>query len=1264
MKVPAVKMPSVQIPEFWGDNEQWTQFWLLFKELVHDKPELTYGVKFTYLKAALKGTAKDLAEGFTPNKEGYEDVVALLKDTFDNEGLCKRKLYTKFMDMKSPKHEAGELKKFRIEYMKTVRNLAHCVDVKEQLELIKEILLKKLHPETLSFIINFHKNPIFSYEEMDKAITVLINILEVAVPSKPSHTNTQVKHSKYSRSPYDNTVSCNSAVSQPACSFCNESHASFKCPTYTSVEQRKLRLMDLRACLKCGKMGHYSKMCRSRLNCFKCKLGHWSALCYRDNSSSGHVAIRHNPSHMATGNNVNQARSNVYNPQFNPHSSSNNPPSTPVGAINSGSRPKPAKNSGNKQPTTLNIGNIAAKAVHQKPQGHGIALPTAQLKVLSHGPEKKAVSVRGFFDCGAQCSFIHPNLVEELGLKPNREIEIFLTAFGKDSEPVKCPVVTIKMSVGSKRITNLEFLVTNKVEMQLRVPGLATTAQRMRTEGVKLADDFPSDIITNVRIIIGADHFGKFINGIVKVGDINMLTSPAGHLLYGSVYSGVSEDIHSNQVVAARITVEHDIVGTSQTDDQQFPDITQLWDLEVIGINERVEHLTTKERNVLAEFSKTIVYEEGQYWVPLPWKEDPSTLPTNYRVARGQLNSLIAKLHHDKEKFAHYDRIIQDYLKQGFIERVNDEAVLGHYLPHHCVIKQSPTTPIRIVFNASCKANSKAPFLNELLEKGPSLTERLVDCLVKFRTKRFAVSADISKAFLRIGLVERDRDYVRFLWVEGRGEEEPKVVTYRFSSVLFGSTSSPFLLQATLYRHFMHSSSDYKDLLLNSFYVDNFLTTVSEEGDLVKMHEEVCKSLKDAGMPLQLWNSNSVAFNEIVGDEERENVTSILGLSWNTQGDTISLKPVNVKAVSSLTKRRALSIISTVYDPLGLVSPVTLRGKLLMRDIWKGKYGWDESLPAKFSDQINALINDFQSLHTIEFPRCGLEDNKDQDLFVDCDASQEAYGACAYIVRSNQASLFMARTRVAPLRSRSIPQLELTALLVGCRLVKYICDTVPVEFRKITVRSDNQACICWVASNKSADVYVKNRVSEIQRLCNTYGAEICHVKSGDNMADIVSRGCSTADLVNSRWQSLPLTPSSTLENESPPVVVNEIVTQRFEAPVVGHFLPVNRYSSLEKLFNVTSIVFKYLELRTEGKLKMPQASVYWIRNEQKVHYPLVYSCLKESQGGDQYRESKQFIKDLSLYLDSNGILRSRGRICNAQCGDDMKYPILLPPTVS
>ena len=238
---------------------------------------------------------------------------------------------------------------------------------------------------------------------------------------------------------------------------------------------------------------------------------------------------------------------------------------------------------------------------------------------------------------------------------------------------------------------------------------------------------------------------------------------------------------------------------------------------------------------------------------------------------------------------------------------------------------------------------------------GPSLTEKLVDCLVGFCTKRYAITADISKAFLRVGIDPLDRDYLQFLWINDLDNPQD-ITTYRFKVVPFGSTSSPFLLQGTLFKHFSSIESEYRETLLKAFYVDNFMTTIDEHEHLYKIHEKNVKNLHEAGMPLQLWNSNSTEFNDFVGDPERERVTKVLSLKWDTDRDSLSLTQVNICAREQVTKRQCLSDLSSLYDPLGLFSPIIFKGKILMRDIWKLKVGWDEKLPREYCDRLMKLL--------------------------------------------------------------------------------------------------------------------------------------------------------------------------------------------------------------------------------------------------------------------------------------------------------------------
>jgi hypothetical protein len=167
----------------------------------------------------------------------------------------------------------------------------------------------------------------------------------------------------------------------------------------------------------------------------------------------------------------------------------------------------------------------------------------------------------------------------------------------------------------------------------------------------------------------------------------------------------------------------------------------------------------------------------------LPWKDNRVTIPDTYQLSLRRLESLLRRLQQDPKTLKEYDNIIQEQIARGIIERVDETSTTNasrvHYLPHHAIIRRDKkTTELRIVYDASAK--SEGPSLNDCLYSGPSLAENIVDILVK-------------KRFLMIAIAKEDRDVLRFLWVGDRTKDDPKIMIYRFTRVVFGVTASPFL---------------------------------------------------------------------------------------------------------------------------------------------------------------------------------------------------------------------------------------------------------------------------------------------------------------------------------------------------------------------------------------------------------------------------------------------------------------------------------------
>ena len=198
----------------------------------------------------------------------------------------------------------------------------------------------------------------------------------------------------------------------------------------------------------------------------------------------------------------------------------------------------------------------------------------------------------------------------------------------------------------------------------------------------------------------------------------------------------------------------------------------------------------------------------------------------------------------------------------GFIEKVPDmnrHEEIVHYTPHFPVFKEdSATTKMRVVYNASAKQNSNSPSLNDCLHTGENLMRDLTGILLRFREHNVAFIADIEKAFLQIELDPNVRDATRFLWLKDINKpatDTDNLRAYRFQRVLFGATSSPFLLIATIQYHLMKVNTWIATDLINSMCMDNVVMGADSQEKAIEYYTLSRKYLKDAGMNLREWAS-------------------------------------------------------------------------------------------------------------------------------------------------------------------------------------------------------------------------------------------------------------------------------------------------------------------------------------------------------------------------------------------------------------------------
>lgn len=128
------------------------------------------------------------------------------------------------------------------------------------------------------------------------------------------------------------------------------------------------------------------------------------------------------------------------------------------------------------------------------------------------------------------------------------------------------------------------------------------------------------------------------------------------------------------------------------------------------------------------------------------------------------------------------------------------------------------------------------------------------------------------------------------------------------------------------------------------------------------------------------------------------------------------------------------------------------------------------------------LCHDLQQVLKNEIPRCYFQEwnESDTQLYVFTDASQLAYGACAYFVTRTESTLVMARNRVAPLKSITLPKLELMGAVIGAKLANYLLENLNQNSMEVNFWTDSQIVLKWMNSRKTLKPFVTNRIKEIK----------------------------------------------------------------------------------------------------------------------------------------------------------------------------------------
>ena len=409
---------------------------------------------------------------------------------------------------------------------------------------------------------------------------------------------------------------------------------------------------------------------------------------------------------------------------------------------------------------------------------------------------------------------------------------------------------------------------------------------------------------------------------------------------------------------------------------------------------------------------------------------------------------------------------------------------------------------------------------------------------------------------------------------------------------------------------------------------------------------------------------------------------SALGIKWNSKDDCFCFKisQSEMESSKSVTKRLITSDVTKLFDPVGWLSPVVIRAKILIQDLWRHGQDWDEPVPDEFRKSWFNFRNQLKDVESISIPRwLGSFQNSKFEMHCFCDASEKAFAAVIYfVVHSDDqvhSKLIASKSKVAPIKTISIPRLELCGAVVLSRLVTYVLKKSERAPSRVHCWSDSKVVLAWLKGHPSRwKTFVANGVDKISTTLPE--VEWRHVVTADNTADLASRGVSPAELRDSQlwwlgpsWLCLPATEWPVnrerldTELEIREVAKSHVLTS-VVAPNWSSWLETK--SNISRLFRIMAYVFRFIRNsrlsskdRSRSGLTAVEIQAGRIGVFKLVQIEAFPGEIRALKNREKFPRSSSILR-LTPYLDKEGLLRVGGRLQNSTLSESEKHQVILP----
>ena len=194
--------------------------------------------------------------------------------------------------------------------------------------------------------------------------------------------------------------------------------------------------------------------------------------------------------------------------------------------------------------------------------------------------------------------------------------------------------------------------------------------------------------------------------------------------------------------------------------------------------------------------------------------------------------------------------------------------------------------------------------------------------------------------------------------------------------------------------------------ILRNLYVNDLASGTSDDGSAVNYYQDARGKMSPVGFNLRSWSSNSPGVQHLAAKDQVLDTSptkKVLGMLWDITSNTLRLSCKQATSATPLsTKREVLQETAKIFDPLGLLQPVTVAAKILIQELWKEGIDWDEPLPPSLDQKRRGVAKEIGDATKLEFPRRYFTsdvsvDSIDTELHVFADANQKAYGAAGLL---------------------------------------------------------------------------------------------------------------------------------------------------------------------------------------------------------------------------------------------------------------------------